>query len=224
VRGEENKPPVIAIDGPSASGKGTVAQRVARELGFHYLDSGSLYRSVALAAQKRGVALDDEAELAKLAQLLPVEFQGEEILMDGTRVTDEIRSEICAEGASKVAAFPKVRLALLKTQRAFRKPPGLVAEGRDMSATVFPDAKLKVFLTASHEARAERRYKQLMEKGMYASISTLLQEIKKRDARDIERPVAPLRQDAGAGLLDTTALSIEEAVAEIIARYRALVS
>lgn len=224
MRGEENKPPVIAIDGPSASGKGTVAQRVARELGFHCLDSGSLYRLVALAAQKRGVALDDEAELAKLAQHLPVEFQGEEILMDGMRVTDEIRSEICAEGASKVAAFPKVRLALLKTQRAFRKPPGLVAEGRDMSATVFPDAKLKVFLTASTEARAERRYKQLMEKGMYASISTLLQEIKKRDARDIERPVAPLRQDAGAGLLDTTALSVEEAVAEVIARYRALVS
>ncbi|HMK13857.1 MAG TPA: (d)CMP kinase [Burkholderiales bacterium] len=216
--------PVIAIDGPSASGKGTVARRVARELGFHYLDSGSLYRLVALAAQKRGVALDDEAELAKLAQRLPVEFQGEEILMDGMRVTDEIRSETCAAGASKVAAFPKVRLALLKIQRAFRKPPGLVAEGRDMSSTVFPDAKLKVFLTASTEARAERRYKQLMEKGMYASISTLLQEIKKRDARDIERPVAPLRQDAGAGLLDTTALSIEEAVAEVIARYRTLVS
>jgi cytidylate kinase len=224
VRGEENKPPVIAIDGPSASGKGTVAQRVARELGFHYLDSGSLYRLVALAAQKRGVVLDDEAELAKLAQRLPVEYQGEEILMDGMRVTDEIRSETCAAGASKVAAFPKVRLALLKTQRAFRKPPGLVAEGRDMSSTVFPDAKLKVFLTASTEARAERRYKQLMEKGMYASISTLLQEIKERDARDIERPVAPLRQDAGAGLLDTTALSIEEAVAEVIARYRALVA
>ncbi|MGH8716549.1 MAG: (d)CMP kinase [Burkholderiales bacterium] len=216
--------PVIAIDGPSASGKGTVAQRVARELGFHYLDSGSLYRLVALAAQKRGVALDDEATLAKLAQSLPVEFQGEEILMDGMRVTVEIRSENCAAGASKVAALPTVRLALLMKQRAFRKPPGLVAEGRDMSSTVFPDARLKVFLTASTEARAERRYKQLMEKGMYASISTLLQEIKKRDARDIERPVAPLRQDAGAGLLDTTALSIEEAVAEVIARYRALES
>jgi len=221
---ELDKIPVIAIDGPSASGKGTVAQRVARELGFHYLDSGSLYRLVALAAQKRGVALDDEAELAKLAQRLPVKFEGEEILMEGMRVTDEIRSETCAAGASKVAAFPKVRLALLKMQRAFRKPPGLVAEGRDMSSTVFPDAKLKVFLTARTEARAERRYKQLMEKGMYASISTLLQEIKKRDARDIERPVAPLRQDAGAGLLDTTALSIEEAVAEVIARYRALIS
>jgi cytidylate kinase len=216
--------PVIAIDGPSAAGKGTVAQRVARELGFHYLDSGSLYRLVALAAQKRGVALDDEAELAKLAQNLPLEFQGEEILLDGARVTDEIRSEMCAAGASRVAALPKVRLALLKRQRAFRKPPGLVAEGRDMSSTVFPDARLKVFLTASPEARAERRYKQLMEKGMYASISTLLQEIKERDARDSERPIAPLRQDASAGLLDTTAFSIEEAVAEVIARYRALVS
>ena len=216
--------PVIAIDGPSAAGKGTVAQRVARELGFHYLDSGSLYRLVALAAQKRGVALDNEATLAKLAQSLPLEFQGEEILLDGARVTDEIRSEMCAAGASRVAALPKVRLALLKRQRAFRKPPGLVAEGRDMSSTVFPDARLKVFLTASPEARAERRYKQLMEKGMYASISTLLQEIKERDARDSERPIAPLRQDASAGLLDTTAFSIEEAVAEVIARYRALVS
>jgi len=216
--------PVIAIDGPSASGKGTVAQRVARELGFHYLDSGLLYRLVALAAQKRGVALDDEAALTKLAQNLPVEFQGEEILLDGARVTDEIRSEICAAGASRVAALPKVRLALLTRQRAFRKPPGLVAEGRDMSSTVFPDARLKLFLTASPEARAERRYKQLMEKGMYASISTLLQEIKERDARDSERPIAPLRQDAGAGLLDTTALGVEESVAEVIARYRALVA
>lgn len=216
--------PIIAIDGPSASGKGTVAQGVARELGFYYLDSGSLYRLVALAAQKRGVALDNEATLAKLAQNLPLEFQGEEILLDGARVTDEIRSEMCAAGASRVAALPEVRLALLKRQRAFRKPPGLVAEGRDMSSTVFPDARLKVFLTASPEARAERRYKQLMEKGMYASISTLLQEIKERDARDSERPIAPLRQDASAGLLDTTALSIEEAVAEVIARYRALVS
>ena len=216
--------PVIAIDGPSAAGKGTVAQRVARELGFHYLDSGSLYRLVALAAQKRDVALDNEATLAKLAQSLLLEFQGEEILLDGARVTDEIRSEMCAAGASRVAALPEVRLALLKRQRAFRKPPGLVAEGRDMSSTVFPDAGLKVFLTASPEARAERRYKQLMEKGMYASISTLLQEIKERDARDSERPIAPLRQDASAGLLDTTALIIEEAVAEVIARYRALVS
>ena len=216
--------PVIAIDGPSASGKGTVAQRVARELGFHYLDSGSLYRLVALAAQRRGVALDNEAALAKIAQDLPLDFRGDEIFLDGVLVTDEIRSEICASGASRVAAFPKVRLALLKKQRAFRKPPGLVAEGRDMSSTVFPDAKLKVFLTASTQARAERRYKQLMEKGMYASISTLLQEIKERDDSDIERPVAPLRQDAGADLLDTTALSIEEAVAEVIARYRALES
>jgi cytidylate kinase len=179
---------------------------------------------VALAAQKRGVALDNEATLAELAQNLPLEFQGEEILLDGVRVTDEIRSEMCAASASRVAALPEVRLALLKRQRAFRKPPGLVAEGRDMSSTVFPDARLKVFLTASPEARAERRYKQLMEKGMYASISTLLQEIEERDARDSERPIAPLRQDASAGLLDTTALSIEEAVAEVIARYRALVS
>ncbi|HXZ95486.1 MAG TPA: (d)CMP kinase [Burkholderiales bacterium] len=222
MRDEANKPPVVAIDGPSASGKGTVAQRVARELGFHCLDSGTLYRLVALTAQKRGVALDDETALAALAQGLQAQFQGEEVLMDGVRVTDQIRSETCAADASKVAAFPKVRLALLGKQRAFRKPPGLVAEGRDMSSTVFPDARLKVFLTASPEARAARRYKQLIEKGMCASISTLLQEIKERDARDSERPVAPLRRNAGAGLLDSTALSVEEVVAEVVARYRAL--
>ncbi|HSS46551.1 MAG TPA: (d)CMP kinase, partial [Burkholderiales bacterium] len=202
--------PVIAIDGPSASGKGVVAQWVARELGFHYLDSGSLYRLVALAAQKRGMAPGDETALAKLAESLPAEFRVGEILLDGKQVTDEIRSETCAASASRVAALPQVRLALLSRQRAFRKTPGLVAEGRDMGSTVFPDAVLKVFLTASTEARAERRYKQLMEKGMYASISTLLQEIKERDLRDSQRSVAPLRQGADAGLLDTTSLSIEE--------------
>ncbi|HVS25751.1 MAG TPA: (d)CMP kinase [Burkholderiales bacterium] len=212
--------PVIAIDGPSASGKGAVAQWVARELGFHYLDSGSFYRLVALAAQKRGIALDDETALAKLAESLPAEFRGGEILLDGKQVTDEIRSETCAAGASRVAALPKIRLALLSRQRAFRKTPGLVAEGRDMGSTVFPDAVLKVFLTASTEARAERRYKQLMEKGMYASIPTLLQEIKERDLRDSQRSVAPLRQGADAGLLDTTSLSIEETVAEVLSRYR----
>jgi len=223
VSDEATKPPVIAIDGPSASGKGTVAQRVARELGFHYLDSGSLYRLVALAARKRGVSLNDEAALAALAQTLRAEFQGDEIILEGVRVTEQIRAENCASDASKVAAFPKVRQALLSMQRAFRERPGLVAEGRDMSSTVFPDAKLKVFLTASPEVRAGRRYKQLKEKGMYASIPTLLQEIKERDARDSERPVAPLRQAAGAGLLDTTALTVEQAVAEVITRYRALV-
>ena len=212
--------PVIAIDGPSASGKGAVAQLVARELGFHYLDSGSLYRLVALAAQARGTALGDEAALAALAEDLPVEFRGGEILLEGKTVTDEIRSENCAADASRVAALPKVRLALLSRQRAFRQNPGLVAEGRDMGTTVFPDAVLKVFLTASAEARAERRYKQLMEKGMYARISTLLQEIKERDWRDSQRPVAPLRQGADASFLDTTSLSIEETVAEVLTRYR----
>lgn len=213
-------PPVIAIDGPSASGKGTVAQGVARELGFHYLDSGALYRLVALAAQKRAIALDDEAALAKLTEKLPAEFRADEILLDGKRVTDEIRSETCAAGASNVAALPQVRFALLARQRAFRKTPGLVAEGRDMGSIVFPDAVLKVFLTATPEARAERRYKQLMEKGMYASMSTLLQEIKERDLRDSQRSVAPLRQGVDAGLLDTTSLSIEETVTEVLSRYR----
>jgi cytidylate kinase len=213
-------PPVIAIDGPSASGKGTVAQGVARELGFHYLDSGALYRLVALAAQKRAIALDDEAALAKFTEKLPAEFRADEILLDGKRVTDEIRLETCAAGASKVAALPQVRFALLARQRAFRKAPGLVAEGRDMGSIVFPDAVLKVFLTATPEARAERRYKQLMEKGMYASMSTLLQEIKERDLRDSQRSVAPLRQGVDADLLDTTSLSIEETVTEVLSRYR----
>ncbi|MGH8744812.1 MAG: (d)CMP kinase [Burkholderiales bacterium] len=217
---ERDPIPVIAIDGPSASGKGAVAQLVARELGFHYLDSGLLYRLVALAAQTRGTALGDEVALAALAKDLPVEFRGGEILLKGKTVTDEIRSENCAADASRVAALPKVRLALLSRQRAFRQIPGLVAEGRDMGTTVFPDAVLKVFLTASAEARAERRYKQLMEKGMYARILTLLQEIKERDWRDSQRPVAPLRQGADAGLLDTTSLSIEETVAEVLTRYR----
>ncbi|MGH8751117.1 MAG: (d)CMP kinase [Burkholderiales bacterium] len=212
--------PVIAIDGPSASGKGTVAQLVAQKLGFNYLDSGALYRLVALAAQKRALALDDEAALAKLAQNLAMEFRGEEILLEGERVTDEIRSQTCAEAASKAASLPQVRRALLTRQHAFRRQPGLVAEGRDMGSTVFPDAVLKVFLTASAEARAGRRVKQLMAKGMYASISTLLQEIRERDARDSQRSVAPLRQGGDAGLLDTTSLTIEEAVAEVLARYR----
>lgn len=203
--------PVIAIDGPSASGKGTVAQRVAEKLGYHYLDSGALYRLVALAAIRSGLDLENEAAVAELAGNLDAGFEGEEIFLDGERVTDAIRSEECGNGASRIATLPKVRDALLSRQRAFHKAPGLVAEGRDMGSRVFPDAVLKIFLTASAGERAKQRYKQLIDKGMYASITTLLQDIRERDERDARRSVAPLQQCADASLLDTTSLKIGRA-------------
>jgi 3-phosphoshikimate 1-carboxyvinyltransferase len=212
--------PVIAIDGPSASGKGTVAQRVAQQLGYHYLDSGALYRLLALAAQQGGVALTEEAALAGLAARMEIRFEGADIWLDGAKVGDELRGEECAAAASKVAALPAVRAALLAKQHAFRRAPGLVADGRDMASVVFPDAVLKVFLTASAAARAERRYKQLMEKGMSANIAALLQDIQARDERDTQRSVAPLQQAPGASLLDTTALNIEQAVNEVLTSYR----
>ncbi len=216
--------PVIAIDGPSASGKGTVAALVAQRLGFHYLDSGSLYRLTALAAIRANVMLDDEAAVSTLAVDLPAEFAGDRILLAGDCVTDAIRSEQCSAGASKVAALPAVRAALLARQRAYREPPGLVAEGRDMASVVFQDAVLKVFLTATAEARAERRYKQLIEKGMSANILTLLQDLQERDARDAVRSVAPLQKCADAELLDTTQLSIEQAVQAVLGWYQSRLS
>ncbi len=216
--------PVIAIDGPSASGKGTVAQRVAQALGFHFLDSGALYRLTALAALKAGVALDDEAAVAKVAAELPAEFVGDKILLFGEEVTEAIRAEDVGVGASKVAALPAVRTALLDRQRAYRRFPGLVADGRDMGSVVFPDAPVKVFLTASAEARGERRYKQLIDKGMPDNMRPLLQDIVKdlreRDARDAARSVAPLKQCDDADLVDTTALTIEEAVAAVMDSVR----
>jgi 3-phosphoshikimate 1-carboxyvinyltransferase len=204
--------PVIAIDGPSASGKGTVAALVAERLGFHYLDSGALYRLVALAAIRAGVSLEDGESLARIAETLPARFEGGRILLGGTDATEAIRSEECSAGSSKVAAFPAVRGALLGRQRAYRQAPGLVAEGRDMGSVVFRDAALKVFLTATPEARAERRHKQLISKGMSVSIGTLLQDLRERDARDSARAVAPLQKCADAELLDTTAMTVEEAV------------
>ena len=212
--------PVIAIDGPSASGKGTVAALVAERLGFHYLDSGALYRLVALAAIRAGVSLEDGESLARIAETLPARFEGGRILLGGTDATEAIRSEECSAGSSKVAAFPAVRSALLGRQRAYRQAPGLVAEGRDMGSVVFPDAALKVFLTATAEARAERRYKQLISKGMSVSIDTLLQDLRERDARDSARAVAPLWKCADAELLDTTAMTVEEAVSWVIERAR----
>jgi 3-phosphoshikimate 1-carboxyvinyltransferase len=208
--------PVVAIDGPSASGKGTVAQRVAEALGFHFLDSGALYRLTALAALRAGVALDNEAALAAVATGLPAEFVGERIRLAGDDVTEAIRAEEIGVGASKVAAMPAVRAALLERQRAYRRLPGLVADGRDMGSVVFPDAPVKVFLTASAAARAERRYKQLKGKGMPANMPTLLQDLQQRDARDAARSVAPLKQCADAALVDTTPMGIDEAVAAVL--------
>jgi 3-phosphoshikimate 1-carboxyvinyltransferase len=212
--------PVIAIDGPSASGKGTVAQRVAKQLGYHFLDSGALYRLTALAAMRAGVALEDEAAVAGVAAALPAEFVGERILLAGEEVTEAIRAEEVGVGASRVAAMPAVRAALLDRQRAYRQLPGLVADGRDMGSVVFPEAPVKVFLTASAEARAERRYKQLMEKGMPANMRTLLQDLQERDARDAARAVAPLKQCADAELVDTTPMGIDEAVAAVLEQVR----
>jgi cytidylate kinase len=212
---------VIAIDGPSASGKGTVAQRVAETLGFHYLDSGALYRLLGLAAGKYGIALDEEVRLAELVGRIDIRFEGEDIWLDSIKVGDELRTEEAGAAASKVAALPLVRAALLDKQRDFCQAPGLVADGRDMASVVFPSAELKIFLTASAEVRAERRYKQLIGKGMGANIAALLQDIQARDERDMQRSVAPLQQAPGAILLDTTALNVEQAVSEVLLHYRA---
>ena len=209
--------PVIAIDGPSASGKGTVAARVAGGLGFAYLDSGALYRVTALAAKQAGVDWADEVGVAELAARLDVEFVGGDIRLNGVLVGDAIRTEEMSAGASKVAALPAVREALLFRQRAFNTAPGLVGDGRDMGSVIFPKATLKVFLTASAEARAERRYKQLIEKGFSANLADLLADLQERDARDAQRSVAPLRQEADAKLLDTTHLTIEQAVNQVLA-------
>jgi len=214
--------PVIAVDGPSASGKGTVAQLVAESLRFHYLNSGALYRLVGLAALRHGVALDDEARLAEVSAGLQVDFRGGEILLEGENVADRIQTEDVAAGASRVAALPLVRAALLDRQHAFRQPPGLVAEGRDMGSVVFPSAELKVFLTASAEERAQRRYKQLKQKGIAANIPDLLQDLRERDARDAARSAAPLKQCPDARLLDTSAMSATDAAATILAWFRSV--
>jgi len=215
-------PPVIAIDGPSASGKGTVAQAVALALGWHYLDSGALYRLVALAALRSGMALNDREGLEAMAASLDAEFHGSEIFLNKQLVTEEIRSEECGNAASAVAAIPEVRAGLLQRQRAYRRPPGLVADGRDMGAVVFPDARLKVFLTATAQTRAERRHKQLIDKGIVATLQSLLRDLKERDARDRSRSAAPLQQNPDARLLDTTGMSVAEATGQVLEWYRAL--
>lgn len=208
--------PVIAIDGPTASGKGTVAQKVAEHLGYHYLDSGALYRLVGLASFKKGISTASEQELAPIAKELNVIFQGDRIILDGEDVSDQIRQEEMGKRASEVAIHPMVRQALVARQHAFRQKPGLVADGRDMASAIFTDAVTKVYLTASAEARAERRYKQLIAKGFSANIQVLLQDLRDRDERDANRSNSPLKAVEGAHHLDTTSMTIEEAVNQIL--------
>ncbi|MDN2673542.1 MULTISPECIES: (d)CMP kinase [unclassified Janthinobacterium] len=214
--------PVIAIDGPTASGKGTVAHRVADKLGFHYLDSGALYRLTALSALRRGTDLRDEHALAKLAEHLPCHFAGGEILLAHENVTEQIRAEEVGNTASKIAVLPTVRHALVGLQLGFRKTPGLVADGRDMGTVIFPHAPLKVFLTASVEARAQRRYKQLIDKGFSANMEDLLMDLQARDERDTHRAIAPLVPAEGAHVLDTSAMTADDAVETVLKWYAAV--
>jgi cytidylate kinase len=211
--------PVITLDGPTASGKGTVAHRIADHLGFHYLDSGALYRLTALSALRKDVPLTDEHAIAKLAEHLPCRFAGGEIFLGQENVTDAIRAEEVGNTASRIATLPTVRQALYALQLGFRKAPGLVADGRDMGTVIFPHATLKVFLMASAEARAERRYKQLIEKGFSASMHDLFADLVERDARDANRAISPLKPAEGAHILDTSHMTIEEAVAAVLGWY-----
>lgn len=214
--------PVLALDGPTASGKGTIAQRVASALGWHYLDSGALYRLTALSALRAGVPFDAAGGLARLAAALPVDFTADgRIILGGEDVTEAVRDESVGNGASRLAVHAGVRTALLGLQRGFRRPPGLVADGRDMGTVVFPDASLKVFLTASAESRADRRHKQLIEKGISATLPGLLQDLRERDARDASRSISPLAQAEGAHVLDSTSLCIDETVAKVLELWSA---
>jgi CMP/dCMP kinase len=221
------KPPVLTLDGPGGSGKGTIAQIIAGRLEWHYLDSGALYRVLGLTAQRRGLPVDSEPELCQLAETIRIEFLPQpdgtaaRVSVDGEDVSTELRTETTGELASRVAVLPDVRAALLQKQRDFRQFPGLVTDGRDMGTTVFPDAILKVFLTASAEIRAERRYKQLKDKGLTANLAGILGEIRHRDQRDTNRSVSPLKPADDAWILDCSALSINEAVDSVSAHLRA---
>lgn len=211
---------ILTIDGPSGSGKGTISRLVAARLGWHLLDSGALYRLVAFAASQRGLDASDEAAHADVATGLNVRFaaepDSEQIWLDGREVSTLIRTEQAGEGASRVAAMPAVRAALLQRQRAFAQPPGLVADGRDMGTVVFPGAQLKIFLTAAAEERARRRYNQLKDKGLSASLAALSLEIAERDRRDASRPISPLRPADDAVIVDSTSMSIDAVVARVL--------
>jgi cytidylate kinase len=219
-RGDSTDIPVIAVDGPGGAGKGTVCCAVAARLGWHLLDSGALYRLVALQASETAIGWDDESALVPLVEALAVEFrvsgEQEQILLGGRDVTEAIRAESCGKGASVVAALPTVRAALAVRQRAFRQAPGLVADGRDMGSVIFTDARLKIFLTASVGERARRRYKQLKDKGIDVSLSALSKDMADRDRRDAERSVAPLRACPDARILDTTDLGIDKVVSGVL--------
>lgn len=221
--------PVITVDGPSGSGKGTICQLLALELGWELLDSGALYRLVGLAARHHGVEVDNEEALVVLAAHLDVQFiarddNSVQIVLEGEEVTDAIRTEVVGKDASIIAAIPAVRDALLERQRAFAELPGLIADGRDMGTVVFPDAALKIYLDASAEERASRRYNQLINKGLDASLQAILEDIQARDDRDMNRAVAPLKPAVDAVILDTTTMSIEEVLAAVMddARHKGL--
>ncbi|GAB2910549.1 cytidylate kinase CmK [Paraburkholderia jirisanensis] len=216
--------PVITIDGPTASGKGTVAALVAAQLGFHLLDSGALYRLAALASVRYDIAPDDAEALSKLIGELHITFREGIAQLDGADVSAEIRAEEIGNRASAIAVHGPVRTALVARQRAFRKEPGLVADGRDMGTVIFPDAGLKVFLTASAEARAARRHKQLIQKGFSANMDDLLRDLRARDERDSQRTAAPLKPAPDAKLLDTSTLSVDEAVAQVAQWYESAVA
>ena len=215
-------PPVIAIDGPSASGKGTIAAAVAQHLGFHYLDSGALYRVAGLVAGEQGLNLDSDRDVSRISLNLNVKFNGNQVTLGARDISAVIRGEAAGAAASRVAALPGVRLALMALQKGFRRPPGLVADGRDMGSVVFPDARLKIYLTATAEERARRRYKQLMEKGLSASMATLLQDIRDRDLRDSTRTAAPLKKCIDAVEIDTTGIPVGTVVAQVLDLYRKL--
>ncbi|WP_456447475.1 (d)CMP kinase [Thiolapillus sp.] len=212
--------PILAIDGPSGSGKGTVAARVADALGWHILDSGALYRLVGLAALKSGVNLNDHAAVAEIARHLPVRFESGKVFLGDEDVSLEIRTETAGNNASKVAAIPEVRAALLEWQRSYARPPGLVADGRDMGTVVFPQAAVKIFLDASAEERARRRYKQLKDKGMDVNLPGLIAEIEERDRRDRNRKVAPLVPADDALVIDSTSMNIDEVVDLVLQAVR----